>query len=605
MVVWQFFASLQEKLHLKLHLPPGISWFWLAIGTACPGIAAAADAEFVSVTDAMLQEPANADWLSFRRTTNSWGFSPLTQINKVNVNELALIWSRPMADGIQESSPLVYKGIMYLPNPNDVTQAIDAASGELHWQYKREVPEDLTEYIRFPSLNRNLAIYGNLVFDNSADDFLYAVDARSGELAWEAQIVDYRQSPSLQSSGPIIAKGKVVSGRGCESNRGPDACVITAHDARSGEELWRTSTIDPEDDVNDSWGGYPRNKRSHVGSWYVPSYDPQLNLVYVGTSVTWPAPKFVFGSNDLTYLYHNSTLALNGDTGEIVWHYQHVVDHWDLDHTFERILDDLTVAPDPAVVAWINPGLREGERRRVITGIPGKTGIVYTLDRETGEFLWATPTVDQNVIADIDGRTGAVTVNPELVYDEIGDGSLVCPGSTGGKNWPASTYNPETRIMFHPLQNACMQLTVLTDDPAFPEGYGLLRESGLAPGKTDLGAIYAISAETGRVLWKKEQRAATTSLVATGSGLLFGGDTNGRFRAYDQESGAVLWEVNLGSQVTGFPITYAVDGRQYVAVSTGNALLTGQFLAMTPELRPGDINQMFVFALPEAPASPK
>jgi alcohol dehydrogenase (cytochrome c) len=148
-------------------------------------------------------------------------------------------------------------------------------------------------------------------------------------------------------------------------------------------------------------------------------------------------------------------------------------------------------------------------------------------------------------------------------------------------------------------------LTVLTDDPEFAEGYGLLRESGLAPGKNDLGSIYAISAETGRVLWKTEQRAATTSLVATGGGLLFGGDTNGRFRAYDQASGAVLWEVNLGSQVTGFPITFAVDGRQYVAASTGNALLTGQFLVMTPELRPGDINQIFVFALPDAPAPPE
>lgn len=555
------------------------------------------------VTDEMLEKPAIADWPSFRRTTNSWGFSPLTEVTRKNVAHLALVWSRPMSEGIQEASPLVYDGVMYLPNPNDVTQAIDAATGELRWEYRRELPADLTDFIRFPSLNRNLAIYGHLVVDNSADDYVYAMDARSGELVWETKIVDYRQSPSLQSSGPIIANGKVVSGRGCEANTGPDACVITAHDALTGKELWRTSTIDPGGEENDSWAGYPRDKRSHVGAWYVPSYDPGLDLVYVGTSVTWPAPKFIFGSNDRPFLYHNSTLALDGNTGRIKWHYQHVVDHWDLDHTFERILDDVAVTPDPAAVKWINPGLRKGELRKVVTGIPGKTGIVYTLDRETGEFLWATPTVDQNVVTNIDGRTGIVTVNPEQVYDEIGDGSLVCPGSTGGKNWPAGTYNPKTRIMFQPLQNACMQVTVLTDDPQYPEGYGLLRESALAPGKSELGSIYAISAETGRVVWKREQRAATASLMTTGSGLLFGGDANGRFRAYDQMTGEVLWEVNLGSRVTGFPISFAVDGRQYIAVSTGNALLTGQFLVMTPELLPGDVNQVFVFALPAAAAS--
>lgn len=555
------------------------------------------------VTDEMLEKPAIADWPSFRRTTNSWGFSPLTEVTRKNVAHLALVWSRPMSEGIQEASPLVYDGVMYLPNPNDVTQAIDAATGELRWEYRRELPADLTDFIRFPSLNRNLAIYGHLVVDNSADDYVYAMDARSGELVWETKIVDYRQSPSLQSSGPIIANGKVVSGRGCEANTGPDACVITAHDALTGKELWRTSTIDPGGEENDSWAGYPRDKRSHVGAWYVPSYDPGLDLVYVGTSVTWPAPKFIFGSNDRSFLYHNSTLALDGNTGRIKWHYQHVVDHWDLDHTFERILDDVAVTPDPAAVKWINPGLRKGELRKVVTGIPGKTGIVYTLDRETGEFLWATPTVDQNVVTNIDGRTGIVTVNPEQVYDEIGDGSLVCPGSTGGKNWPAGAYNPKTRIMFQPLQNACMQVTVLTDDPQYPEGYGLLRESALAPGKTELGSIYAISAETGRVVWKREQRAATASLMTTGSGLLFGGDANGRFRAYDQMTGEVLWEVNLGSRVTGFPISFAVDGRQYIAVSTGNALLTGQFLVMTPELLPGDVNQVFVFALPAAAAS--
>lgn len=337
-----------------------------------------------------------------------------------------------------------------------------------------------------------------------------------------------------------------------------------------------------------------------MGSWYVPSFDPELNLVIIGTSVTWPAPKFIFGDNERQYLYHNSTLALNAETGDIAWHYQHVVDHWDLDHTFERILDDITLTPDPAAVAWINPNLRAGETRKVVTGIPGKTGIVYTLDRETGEFLWATPTVHQTVVQEIDGRTGAVTVNPDMLYHKVGDSNLVCPSSTGGKNWPAGAYNPHSKVMFYPLLNTCMKGTAFSDDPGVESSYGLSRKTSIAPGTTQLGAIYAISAETGKVLWKHEQRAGTTSMFTTGGGLLFGGDVNGRFRAYHQSSGEILWETNLGSRVTGFPISFAVDGRQYIAVSTGNAPLVGQHLVMTPELQPGDINQIFVFALPNA-----
>ena len=216
----------------------------------------------------------------------------------------------------------------------------------------------------------------------------------------------------------------------------------------------------------------------------VPSYDPALNLVYVGTSVTSPAPKFLLGGSR-TYLHHNSTLALDADTGRIVWHYQHLNDHWDLDHPFERMLVDTAVAPDPAAAPWINPRLRPGEARRVLTGIPGKTGVVYTLDRETGA-----------------------------------------------------------------------------------------------------------------IVWKYEQRAGTTSLVATGGGLVFGGEGAGRFRALDHETGEVLWEINLGSMVTGFPITYAVDGRQFVVASTGRSMSSADAMRLTPELRPGTGNNIFVFALP-------
>jgi alcohol dehydrogenase (cytochrome c) len=277
----------------------------------------------------------------------------------------------------------------------------------------------------------------------------------------------------------------------------------------------------------------------------VPSYDAELKRIYIGTSVTIPAPKFTLGGNDKEHLYHNSTLALDPDTGEIVWYYQHVVDHWDLDHPFERLLVDTAVAPDPDAVPWINPRLRSGEERKVITGIPGKTGLVYTLDRVTGEFLWARPTVVQNVIAGIDGATGKVNVDPEMLFTHKDQKLTVCPGTNGGKNWPAGAYSPQTNAMYMPMQNMCMEATVQTGERDPSLVYGFRSEYIIAPGTDKVGTIWAVSAETGATLWHHEQRAGVMSLVATGGGLVFGGDVAGSFKAYDASTGAVLWETDL------------------------------------------------------------
>ena len=359
----------------------------------------------------MLPAPDPEDWLLWRRTLNGWGFSPLNRINRDNVSELRMVWSRAMAPGSQQATPLVYDGVMYLPNPRDTTQAIDAETGDLLWEHRRDVPEDIASYVGgLESTNRNVAIYGDLIIDTSADDYIFALEATTGRIAWETQILDYQTNPARQSSGPFVANGKLISGRSCRPKGGPEACVITAHDATTGEELWRTRLIPaPGEPGDETWGDVPFEERFHVGAWMVPSYDPELNLIYMGTSVTSPAPKFMLGGTEKKHLYHNSTLALDGDTGEIVWYYQHLIDHWDLDHPYERYLIDTAVAPDPAAVSWINPRLQPGEQRKVVTGIPGKTGVVYTLDRETGEFLWATPTVSQNVISHIDGATGEVS----------------------------------------------------------------------------------------------------------------------------------------------------------------------------------------------------
>ena len=575
----------------------------LSLHLSAPAVAQPGD-DFVPVTEAMLENPAPGDWLSWRRTTNGWGYSPLDQVDRDNVADLRLVWSRALSQGSQEGTPLVYDGVMYMPNPRDVIQAIDAVTGDLLWEHRRPRPDDLEQYVRIgTTTNRNIAIYDRLIINTSTDDYIFALDAATGRQVWETRILDYRVNPAHQTSGPIIAGGRVVSGRGCMPAGGPEACVITAHDPLTGRELWRTRLIPrPGEPGDETWGDVPYEERGHVGSWIAPAYDPELDLVYVGTSVTSPAPKFMLGGVENTHLYHNSTLALDADTGEIVWHYQHLNDHWDLDHPFERLLVDTAVAPDSGAVSWINPRLLPGERRRVVTGIPGKTGVVYTLDRETGEFLWATPTITQNVISGIDGATGAVTENSELIFTSVGQQVLACPTYHGGKDWEAGAYSPLTNTMYMPLRNTCGRMLAAStgaEEELAVELYALVVRHELAPGEDQLGMVQAISAETGATRWTYRQRSATMSLAATGGGLVFGGDVNGRFRALDHETGEVLWEINLGSSISGFPMTYAVDGRQYVAISTGPSGNAQAFSLLTPEQRPSIGNNLFVFALPE------
>ena len=569
----------------------------LSVGTAA---AQSAKKTFVPVTDAMLRNPPPADWLMWRRTYNSFGYSPLDQIDRDNVGRLQLVWSRRLEDGDQEGTPLVHDGVLYFPNPNDITQAFDATTGDLIWQYRRGVPDDIGKYYPAASTNRNIAIYDNLILDNGADGYAYAINAETGKLVWQTQILKQHIHGAKNSSGPIVADGKAISGRSCMPKGGPESCVITAFDAKTGKPLWRTHLIPkPNEPGGETWGDVPYEKRWQVSAWMVPSYDPATNRIIVGTGVTAPAPKYLLAGNDKQYLYNNSTLAIDNNTGKIIWHFQHVVDSWDLDHTFERLLLQTAVAPDPKSVRWINPSVHPGEVRKVITGIPGKTGIVYTLDRETGEFLWARETVHQNVVQNINTESGAATVNPDKQFTAKGQTKLICPSTSGGKNYPAGTYSPLTGLMYFPLQNTCMMTTATSDKQSADEVYAESSRVEIAPGAKDVGTIWAISPKTGDTVWKDSQRAGVLSLMSTGGGLLFGGDVNGRFRAYDQRTGKVLWEVNLGAAVNGYPISFAVNGRQYVAVSTGGSGLAYGLAHLTPELHPGIGNRLYVFALPK------
>ena len=547
------------------------------------------------VSQQEIDHPAPGDWLSFRRTLDGWAYSPLEEINADNVKGLQLAWARPLAEGGYEGTPLVHDGVMYIIEPNDTVEAVDAATGDQIWRFKRQYDRAF----RGGGTKRNAAIWENLLIDTSADGFAYAIDIKTGKQVWEVKITDWKTQAASTSGGPIIADGKVISGRNCAREAGPDACVIVANDARTGKELWRLRTMPrPGEPGDDSWNGVPDDKRTQVGTWMPPTYDPELGLIYFGTSVTAPTPKYLLGGNDKQHLYSTSTLAIDAKTGKIVWYYQHLIDHWDFDHTFTRLLVDTEVAPDPKQVAWINPRIVKGKVYKVLTGIPGKTGIVYTLDRTTGEFLWAKPTVKQTVVQSIDGATGKVTDNPEDVFTGPGQSADMCPSFAGGKNWPEGTYSPKTGLMYMPLQNLCSVVSTPKEGETGAIGMGINNIAKMAPGETNVGTIRAISVKTGDTRWKFDQRAGMMSLMSTAGGLVFAGDAVGRFKALDDRTGKLLWQTNLNVPVGGYPISYAVDGRQFVAVGTGLSPEAFALMGMTPEYKAASANVLYVFALP-------
>ncbi len=557
--------------------------------------------DFQPVTRAMLEDPPDDDWLMFRRTYDGWAYSPLDQVNRDNVGELRLVWSRGMEPGGQYTTPLVHAGIMYVQHPGDVIQALDATSGKLIWEYRRQREDDSRSRNR-----RNLAIYEHRLFHLTDDNYLIALDARDGALLWETE--EWGSDAGIgHMGGPMVAAGVVVSGRSCSARGGPDICYLAGHDPETGRELWRRRTIPrPGEPGDDSWGDLPDERRWHVGTWAnVPSYDPVLGLLYWGTSVPAPSLEQLRGTMGRDVLYSNSTLATDPSNGDVVWYYQHLPrDNWDLDHVFERYLIDVAVAPDPTEVPWISPRITPGESRRVVTGIPGKTGIVYTLDRKTGEFLWARETLHQNVITSIDG-SGKVHINEDMVvgpFEEI----LVCPSLGGGKDWPAGSYSPLTGLMYQPQQNMCVLQTGNTETPTAEDGYAIswivVEDPTVIGDPYPVGRIDAIDVSTGRQAWRHEQRAAVIgTAVSTAGGLLFLGDINRRFMALDDSTGELLWQVIVSAPVSGSAISYAVGGRQYIAVAVGGGTASPERRALSihTELKPPrDILALFVFALP-------
>ena len=567
---------------------------------------------FAPVTDAMLRNPDPDDWLMIHRTYDFQGYSPLDQITRENVDQLQLVWIRAMDAGPQEIRPLVHDGVMYVAHAgSDHLQALDATTGDLIWDFTRQAPEDLRQYATVGNRTRSISIYGSHILHLTADSHLIALDAQTGELAWESQLADYRDGIT-HSSGPTVLEGKVLSGRACSSANLTSRCFIAAHDSNDGTELWRMYTAAGADEPGgQTWGNVPTSRRGHVSPWGVPgSYDPALGLAYWGIAVPLPFTRIMrrgtwdVGDGTPCELYSNSTVALDVNTGELEWYYQHLpCDDWDMDFVQERTLIDTVVNPDPDAVMWINPKIAGTAEERKVVVTMGEPGGLFVLDRETGEFLWATPfpytSTERFVISDIDPETGQVFINMDLVARELGQQFIICGHNV--KGWWSWSYSPLTRLLYIPINRACLnqtanERTVSGTGPRFTIPEPGFEEDG------HLTEIRAIDISTGREAWRYTQRAPNAgSTLATGGNVVFFGDLHRRFHAFDAETGEVLWETILGSQITGYPVTYAVGGRQYLTVPVGGGLGMSRLSNYAPDLEApsGTSNMLVTFALPQ------
>jgi alcohol dehydrogenase (cytochrome c) len=525
------------------------------------------------------KEPHN--WLSYGGTYKAWRYSPLDQINKNNLKKLVPVWAfqTGKTDGGFSCTPLVADGVMYISSPWNRVFAINAVTGKELWHYYYPVPKEFG--LIYGPWNRGVGLGYGLVFMGTIDNHLVALDSKSGKEVWNVNIENVQQCGCNISGAPLVVKDKVIVGvtGGDSAHRG----YINAFDAKTGRRAWRFWTIPgPGEKGHETWEG-DSWKNGGGSTWMTGSYDPELNLLYWG--VGNPAADFYGESRSGANLYTDCMIALDPDSGELKWYYQEIPhDVWDWDSAYEAVLLDLPV---------------KGTLRKLLVN-PDKGGYTWVLDRTNGQFINAWPLADNiNWISGIDAQ-GNLLGRKE---PPVGKPTLICPSIGGGRSWNHAAYSPRTGLFYTTGIEWCQMVTVQKEEPkpgaTFFGGVFELRK----PPKGEAGGHFdAVDPLTGKRQWTyKSKYPLLASALATGGDLVFTGDPEGNFLAFDAKTGEKLWSFATGSGHRGSPITYSVGGRQYVAVPSGwGSAVAGLFPQLWPESEdfPGG-STLFVFALSE------